>query len=440
LEYTITKVDPCKLLINITVEPSELAEEEAKVVKRLRKEGEIDGYRRGKAPEELIRRRFRDTIRQEVSGKLIPLAWEDIAKQEKLKPLEDPTYRLVSFPDGGPLAAELTAYLAPEVKLAEPKKLRLSSRIPTVSDAEVSSLLARIAEEHADRRERLLTGAQEGDVVAFKWEGNPPAGGNTEDMEVVIPTEKMTGSIGGQLIGAEKGQVRTIGIKYDKDFPNKELAGKMVNASVRILKVEERIIPPIDDELAKDLEFKNLSEFREAVKEDIIRTRNMEDRRRLREQALTALREASKIDIPKSLVEWAKLGESGDSEKSRSEEAIVKDLKERFIVSALGQQYQIRVDENELHLEVNAMAHELGLTEVNESFVRLVYANIYRRKALDYAVREALGEELPTPEAEEHKHEQEHEHHHEEKPDRKQTHQAPKGDREHKPKKETKKD
>jgi trigger factor len=415
LEYNITKADPCKLLINVTIERDELTEEEAKMVKRLGKEKEIDGYRRGKAPEELIRQRFRDTIRQEVSGKLIPLAWEDIAKQEKLKPLENPSYRLVSFPDQGPMTVELTAYLAPEVKPVDAGKLHLSSRISTVADDEVSSLLTRIAEEHADRKERMLTAAQEGDVVTFKWEGTPPAGGNTENMEVVIPTEKMTGNIGGQLIGAEKDQVRTISIRYENDFPNKDLAGKTVNALVRILKVEERIIPPIDDELAKDLEFKNLAELREAVKEDLLRTRNMEDRRRLREQALTALREESKIDIPKSLIEWARSGESQDREKSRSEEEVVRDLKERFVISALGEKYQIRVDEDELRLEVNAMAHELGLTEVNESFVRLVYANIYRRKTLEYAVRLGLGEEPPASEPGEKKPEKEPEHSHEEK-------------------------
>ena len=72
MEYDIKRLDAGKLTANITIEPDELAEEEAKVVKRLTKEAEIDGYRKGKAPEELIRKRYQESIRRDVSGKLMP--------------------------------------------------------------------------------------------------------------------------------------------------------------------------------------------------------------------------------------------------------------------------------------------------------------------------------------------------------------------------------
>lgn len=398
MEYDIKRLDASKLTANITIEPDELAEEEAKVVKRLTKEAEIDGYRKGKAPEELIRKRYQESIRRDVSGKLIPLAWEDVAGEENIKPLEDPTYRLISYPDGGPLVFEAAAYLPPPVELGDTKKLKLAPRLFTISDEEVGAVLARIAEENAERKERLLTPAQEGDVVTFKWEGEPPAGGSKEEMEALIPTEKMTGSIGAQLIGVEKDAVRTITIKYEKDFPNPELAGKSANAKVRIVKVEERIVPAVDDELAKDLEFENLEVFKEAVKDDLIRSRSMEDRRRLRDQALEWLIAKSKTEIPKSLLEWARLGEQEGAENPPTDEQIINDLKARFIISALGQRYKIKIEEDELRLEVNAVAHQLGLTEVGEGFVRTVWANIYRRKALEMVVREALGEELPTEE------------------------------------------
>jgi trigger factor len=392
VEYDIENLDDCKVKLYITIDEDERDDGLVRSAKRIGKEKQVSGFRKGKAPVDVIMKNFQKEVFEEFLNEILPSAVELIVEDEKFKLLDKPEYEITNADLKGPVEFTALLYLFPEFELPEFSNIKLDKTEPEVKDEEVENLLNNLAERNAELEDKGELSADAGDMVTFNWEGDKPEWLIEGPHSVIIPEEQMTGTIEGQLIGAVKDKSRTISIKIP---PEVEDDRELVDVDARILNVEKRIIPEIDDELAKKMGSENLDELRERVRKDILNAKEMEERKKLRDTALERLAFETKMELPVSIVEWYR--KFLNEEDKTPDEDIRKHLKRRFIIDKLGERWEIKVDENELKQEVLAMAQQMGIQKITDNFVRMVHDNIYRRKVLDKVVDEMLGEGIIIP-------------------------------------------
>src|ERR671919_1333469 len=141
-----TAEDSASKSLRVTVPVDRVREAEAKAVQYYAKRARLPGFRPGKAPEAVVRKRFNDAIRQTVLEEMLREGWETAKSSESLKPIADPSVRNLKFEDGSPIEFDLLIEVRPEIKLERTGGFRLERRVAAVADAAVEEQLARVQE------------------------------------------------------------------------------------------------------------------------------------------------------------------------------------------------------------------------------------------------------------------------------------------------------
>src|SRR6476620_8591536 len=144
-----TAEDSATKSLHVTVPIDRVQEAEAKALKYYAKRARLPGFRPGKAPDTVVRKRFGDAIRQTVLEEVIRESWETAKTSESLKPITDPSIRNLKFEEGSPIEFELHVEVRPELKLERIGGFRLERRVAAVADSAVEEQLARIQEHKA---------------------------------------------------------------------------------------------------------------------------------------------------------------------------------------------------------------------------------------------------------------------------------------------------
>src|SRR5882724_7807396 len=144
-----TAEDPASKSLRVTVPVDRVQEAEAKAVKYYAQRARLPGFRQGKAPDAVVRKRFGDAIRQSVLEEVIRESWETAKSSESLKPITDPSIRNLKFEDGSPIEFDLLVEVRPEIKLERTGGFRLERRVAPVPDTAVEEQLARLQEQKA---------------------------------------------------------------------------------------------------------------------------------------------------------------------------------------------------------------------------------------------------------------------------------------------------
>ena len=164
-----TAEDSASKSLHVTVPVDRIREAEARALKYYAKRARLPGFRPGKAPDTVVRKRFGDAIRQTVLEEVIRESWETAKSNESLKPITDPSIRNLKFEDGGPIEFELHVEVRPELKLERIGGFRVERRVPPITEEAVAEQLARIQEHKA---------------TWIPIEGTKPAPGNMVRVEV----------------------------------------------------------------------------------------------------------------------------------------------------------------------------------------------------------------------------------------------------------------
>ncbi|MGQ9706314.1 MAG: trigger factor [bacterium] len=388
MEYDIRYDDPCKVIISVALGKDEALSEIKRAVEIVNEKVEVKGFRKGKAPFYIIKVRFKEEILNEIKNSSIPDAIKAIIDEEKINIIDDVIYDIDRLDISGEIAFTARAYVRPKIHMPDFSDVHLDPPLkPKVDENEIEQVIERIAEDVAIRREKKSP-AIVGDLVTFRWDEKPPPPLEEGVFEVLIPKEEITGSIGGQLIGVYPGEVRNISVKYSQPDEKGERREGIVEGRVRILKVEERTIPTDTNEIAKLANFSDKNEMREKVKESIFNSKYETELARNRITAFTNLLLKTKIDIPKSIIEWYREKMGGDDKLSDKK---IKDiLKRRFVYEELLGMFNIKVSDEELKKEVIERAQSVGESKITKEFIYDTYENILYRKTLAKLEEEIL--------------------------------------------------
>ncbi len=306
MQVTETSADGLKREFRIVVPAGEL---EDKVVSRLDELGRtirLPGFRPGKVPMQILRRRYGPSVLGEVVESTVQGSSEDTIREHNLRPALPPKVDIVSFSEGADLEYKMLIEVLPEIPEPNFSDLGIERLIVEVPEESVDAAIARIAEQQR-KSEPVERPAQSGDIIVVDVEGRvgdreiPGASG--KDRQIMLGSGSFIPGFEEQLIGAAAGEHRTVHVTFPEDYAATELAGKQAEFAVDVKEVRERAPIAIDDELGKAVGLESLAELRQEVQQQMERDYAVASRLRLKRALLDKLAERYGFAVPPGMVE-----------------------------------------------------------------------------------------------------------------------------------------
>jgi trigger factor len=276
-------------------------------LKRVGRTAKIKGFRPGKVPPKVIRKHYGAQIRQEVLSDLMQKSYSDAVIQENLNPAAGPTIEPVSSENSTDFAYVATFEVLPEVALKDLDKIKIARPDVEITDADREEMIDNLRRQKATWVE-VDRASREGDRVTVDFEGKlkgePIQGGTGQEIPVVLGQGQMLPDFEKGLDGVSAGDETSFKVKFPKDYHAEDLQGKKVDFAVKVHKVEEQELPPMDDSLAEayGVSEGGLEQLKVEVGENMEREARQRIRADIKEQAMQGLLETNPIDVPRSLV------------------------------------------------------------------------------------------------------------------------------------------
>lgn len=288
--------------------PAEQIEREVTVrLLKLAKTAKLKGFRPGKVPQKVIRQRYGNEVRQEVLSDAIRATYTRAVDQEGLKPAGGPTVE--PLPGGDEFFSYRAVFeVYPEVEVASLDKLSIETPKVEISDADVDDMIEKLRLQQAEwvTVERKA-GKDDRIVVDFvgKIDGEPFEGGEGKDVSVTIGEGQVIADFEKALKGMAAGDEKSATVKFPKDYGNEALAGKKAVFDISAHRVEERVLPEVDEDFIKGfgVEEGGLDALKTEVRSNMQRELDERIRAETKTRTLDALFEANKITLPKALVD-----------------------------------------------------------------------------------------------------------------------------------------
>src|ERR1044071_3478513 len=397
ITVTTTAEDAASKALRVSVPVERVQEAEEKAVRQYARRARLPGFRPGKAPEAVVRRRFSQEIRQWVLEEVIREGWEEAKSAESLQPVADPSVRKRKFEAGQPVEFELLVEVRPELTLGRVGGFMLSRSVAPVTDQEVTEQIGRLREQRA---------------AWLPVEGTKPSPGQMVRVEVapiedgvVKEAQPYTLVLGdGQAIPALEEKIMSILpgetvdalVQYPDDHAEAERRGTSRTVRLTLHEVKRQELPPLDDSFAKEVgDFDTLDALRSAVRRDLEAGAAREADAGVREQLVQQLVEANNVVAPPSLVDRMLHGllhaygvphEKAEAFYGEFRPVAIAQVRREMVLAAVAEREGLRATEAELDGRIARIAEQRG------SSPAAVYPSLQEAKRLPELER-AIPEE-----------------------------------------------
>jgi trigger factor len=299
-----TAEDSASKSLKVTVPVDRVREAEAKALKYYVQRARLPGFRPGKAPAAVVRKRFGDAIRQSVLEEVIRESWETAKTSESLKPITDPSIRNLKFEDGSPIEFDLLVEVRPELTLERTGGFRVERRVAPVADAAVEEQLARVQEQKATWIPVEGAKPSPGQMVRVEVAPLDEAGaGTAQPYDLVLGQNQAIPDLEERIMTLLPGEQTDAEVKFPEDHPDESRRGQSRRVRVTLHDVKRQDLPPLDDAFAREVgDFENLDALRAAVRQDLEREATREADAQVRQALVQQVVEANNVQAPDSLV------------------------------------------------------------------------------------------------------------------------------------------
>ena len=295
--------------LSVAVPMAEIDREVDTRLKRLSRTVKMDGFRPGKVPLKVVAQQYGPQVRQEVLGDALQRSFGEAVREQNLKVAGYPRFEPKPFdPAASDFEYSATFEVYPEIRVGDISTAHITRPQLTVGDPEIDRTLEvmrkqRVTYEPVDR------GAEKDDRVRMSYRGTIDgvefAGGKAENQAVVLGEGRLLADFESQLRGVKAGEAKTFQVRFPDDYQAKEIAGKMATFEITVSEVAGPRWPEIDAEFAKSLGIANgdIEKMRADIKANVEHEVKTRLESRVKEQVMQALLDATKIDVPRALVE-----------------------------------------------------------------------------------------------------------------------------------------
>jgi trigger factor len=304
MKVAVEEIGACKRRLQVEEVPEVVQDAWDKAFKRVQKEARLPGFRKGKVPPGMIKLHFADDIRQDVARHLIPDVYRQALQETKLRPVEEPDLKEVMLEEGAALKFEALVEIKPAIELGQYTGLTVRHAPKPFEEREVDEALEHLREQHAEFR-TVERPADIHDLVIMDYTLTPEGmDARTETgYGFVVGSGSVMPEVEEAVIGLTAGGERTARIRFPDEHRNEALRGKAGEAKVKVTEVKEKVLPALDDELAKTVgQFDTLAALRAEISKGLQTRRETENRRALEDAVMEAVLAGHPVEVPEALV------------------------------------------------------------------------------------------------------------------------------------------
>lgn len=309
MNVNIQEISSVKKKVTIEIPVEIVSKEIDMAYESLKKKAKIKGFRPGKAPRSILERYFKDYIKAEVTQKLIEDTYQTAISEWNLNPISPPLIDPGELETGKSFQYTAIIEVKPDIQLDDYLNLKIEGHREPVKEEDIEKRLKNLQNLHANLKiveeKRPI---QAGDYVIIDYEakedGRPLEGGKALNFSVEIGSGQFFKELEEKLIGMKLDEEKEIEVSFPKDYRYKKWAGKIISFHIKVKEIKEKILPPIDDEFAKDIgNYQSLEELTLRLKEEIEREKELSWKRQLKEKIIDKLIEKNRFEVPDSLIE-----------------------------------------------------------------------------------------------------------------------------------------
>jgi trigger factor len=412
-------VSPTRREMDLDVPPDAVADEFDKILTEFASKAKLAGFRMGKAPRDLVQRMFLAEIQKDVVDSLVPKAFEEELKASGLRPVSVPVILDAHFEEDRTLHSRVAFEVLPEFELPVYKKVRLARREAAIEDKEVDQALEDLRQRAAEFLPAEGRGVTDGDYVVVEVQGRDirtKKAFPVEKMAVLAGQAENEPSLNENISGLKPGEEKIYSVIYEKDYPNKKLAGKDVEYRLKVQSIKEKKVPPLNDDLAKTLgDYLGLEDLREKVRARLLAAKEISRRNEAASELLEKISAGVTVELPGSLIEeetravlrrilssypQIQLGkDQAEHLAIEGKRQAERNIKNNLILTRIAEREGITVADAEVEEEMKglALANQVPLERVVETVDRDgkrgdLEENILFRKTVDFLLGQAIME------------------------------------------------
>ena len=350
----------------------------------------LPGFRKGKIPLNVVRKRFGKAIQGEVLQEVMQEFYREASRSEGLNPVSEATIEEVDYDEGTPLTFKASVDIKPELEVEGYKRIKVTRPVFKVEDSDVEGHLGYLQDQGAT--EKVVDRAAElGDVILADIQeidesGVPIVGRKQEDRTFLIGGQNATNhDLDNQLVGISAKEERRVNLKHaeaddhdhDEGHHHDHPDGQEVRFQVKAKEVRERELPNLDDEFAKDLgDFESLDALKDKIREDFQARADETSRRRLEENILDVIIEGNEFELPESMVEnflnnlvenYKKEHEGHDHDideaavREESRPGAIRNLKRYLLLESIAKKEEIKVEEEDINKHLDGLSQQYNM-------------------------------------------------------------------------------
>ncbi|QTM99990.1 trigger factor [Sediminibacillus dalangtanensis] len=408
------------LTIEVDAEKFDKALDQA--FKKVVKQVQVPGFRKGKMPRGLFEQRFGvESLYQDAVDIILPEAYTNAVEETGIEPVDQPEVDVTQIEKGQPLVFTAQVTVKPEVKLGEYKGLEVEEEETEVTDEDVEHELSHMQEHQAELVVKEEGTVEEGDTVVIDFEGFVDGeafeGGQAENHQLEIGSGSFIPGFEEQLIGKETGADTEVQVTFPEEYHAEELAGKEATFKVKIHEIKGKELPELDDEFAKDVDedVETLEELRNKTRDRLKEQKETDADNKKRESLIEQASENAEVDIPEAMVEteldrmvkefeqrlqmqgmtmdmyyqFSGTDEAGLKEQMKDDAE--KRVKTNLTLDAIANQEEVEVTDEDVDKELESMA-SMYQTEVDQLKQMLggntdaIKEDLKFKKAIDFLV------------------------------------------------------
>lgn len=308
MQVTSKRLPKTQAELTIELSPEEVQPYVETAAKRISQEVEIKGFRKGKAPYDLLKQHVGEaTIYEEAFNDIVQATYPKAVDQEKLQVVGRANIQVEKIAPGNPVVYKATVPLMPKVTLGDYQKLKTKKETTKLDEEKYNRTLEDLRRMRA--KEVLVNReARKGDKTVFdfvvKVDGVAIEGGTAQQQSLVLGEAKFIPGFEDNLIGTKKGDEKDFTLEFPKDYFKKDLAGKPASFHVKVHDVYEIQLPELNDAFATEMNFKTLTELQEEIKKNILRELEQETQEKFELAVIEEIMSKSTFEeVPEQLLD-----------------------------------------------------------------------------------------------------------------------------------------
>ena len=404
MERKVTKLEHCHTEVLVNVDKDLWKKAQDKAFNKLASNITIPGFRKGKAPINMVKSHIdRAQVYNEAINNVLNPVYQDILKEEKIEPMTRPAFDVTKISDDE-LELKVTIVTRPEVELGQYTGYSIGKVTPEVKEEEIEASINELRKQNATVVVKDGQAAL-GDIVVIDFEGEVDGvafeGGKAENHELELGSHSFIEGFEDQLVGASAGIEVDVKVKFPDNYGPDEIAGKDAVFHVKVNEVKQKVLPELDDEFIKDLNFPNvetIAQLKENRQAQLLKQKESAEKNAYLEKLFAEIKKNAKFDIPEEIIADEKANRQKDLENRLAQSGI--NLEQYLALSRMSQEdldAQLKAEaekglESFLILDAVSVKENITMTDEEFDFELAKMAEQYNMSIDD--IKKALGQSI----------------------------------------------